>query len=644
MNDAEGASAERLDGETRLALLSAAAGPLRRALAALCARLLDTQGYERLCYARLGDYARERAGVSVRQIQDLAHADRAFAELPRLERTLVENELPWSKVRLLTRVATSEDEEAWIAHARASPIRELEQTVREARKMQYRPGEPEEEGEPRVSVRLRCTPAVREKWMQARDLAERVAGQRLRAEEALEWVVAEAFSEVSTETARRHQAHAPPTQPPILPPTRSRPGDHGGPDMSADAGADPKSDANGLSNEPSSPLSSPRDAGDTRLETEGSAQLEPCSDGPPGLSPEPPAQTSVLLESLTAGLDEIDAFELDRRLCQAFRLEQGLDAEIAPLLRVVTSTEYEWKAVLWTLAGYAGERLGMSASKARALLRIERAGDVCPEFREAFRHGRLSWVKAQCLVPLLLLDIPGELASQDPSNEAPADWRRRWIAWAERVTLRRLEADVERALLLRAAYGEAFERCKADPERAQDPIPESERQKCAPSIDVDATERLDWWLSPDVAWLFRVVRAEFQARLRAGRAEKERPASESAVFGALLDHAISTWTLEDPSRRRPDPVIERDDYRCAIPGCSSRRNLHDHHVIFRSAGGSDAQGNRITLCAFHHQRGVHSWRLRVQGHAPAGLLFELGLRQDAPPLLRYRSGDVAVAV
>ncbi len=212
MNDAEEASAESLDGETRLAVLAVAEGPLRRALAALCARLLDTRGYERLCFARLGDYARERAGVSARQIQDLAQTHRAFADLPRLERSLTENELPWSKVRILTRAATSEDEEAWISHARTRSIRELEQSVRQVRKMQDRPNEPEDD-EARVSVRLRCTPAVREKWLQARDLAERVAGQRLRAEEALEWVVAEAFSEVSTEAARRHLPHAPPTRP-----------------------------------------------------------------------------------------------------------------------------------------------------------------------------------------------------------------------------------------------------------------------------------------------------------------------------------------------------------------------------------------------------------------------------------------------
>jgi len=106
---------------------------------------------------------------------------------------------------------------------------------------------------------------------------------------------------------------------------------------------------------------------------------------------------------------------------------------------------------------------------------------------------------------------------------------------------------------------------------------------------------------------------------------------------------VKSWTLRAPGAPRPDPVIERDGYRCVVPGCSSRRNLHDHHVVFRSAGGSDAAENRVTLCAFHHQRGVHAGQLTVRGRAPDALVFELGLRDSAPPLARFRSGDLRVA-
>jgi hypothetical protein len=265
----------------------------------------------------------------------------------------------------------------------------------------------------------------------------------------------------------------------------------------------------------------------------------------------------------------------------------------------------------------------MSASKARALLRLERAGALCPELRAAYRSGRLSWVAAHCLLPLLLLDLPGE-------------WRGIWVAWAERVTVRRLAADVERALLLRAGHDRAWQRCKFVPERAQDPIPPNERQMCAPDVDTEATQQLAWRVPREVARLVFAVQQTLRAKL-----QRERGCwlTQGESFGALLDCALLAWTLRDPRARRPDPVIERDGYRCAVPGCTSRRNLQVHHVRFRSAGGGDAPENRIALCAFHHQRGVHAGWLRIHGRAPDRLVFELGLRPGAAPLLRYGSGD-----
>ena len=45
-----------------------------------------------------------------------------------------------------------------------------------------------------------------------------------------------------------------------------------------------------------------------------------------------------------------------------------------------------------------------------------------------------------------------------------------------------------------------------------------------------------------------------------------------------------------------------------MPACSARRNLHDHHLLFRSRGGGNARDNRITVCAWHHLRGIHQGR------------------------------------
>ena len=569
--DADAASPDSAEEiEDRLARLAGAVGALRRSLAAVAERLIATRAHERLCYARLADYARERPGLSARQLQELARVHRALAGLPALERALLASELPWSKVRLIARVATPEDEEAWIARARGMSTRGLEQEVQRIAGEEA-PGLADE-GAPEKRIVVRCTPAVREKWGLAREMAERVAGQRLRPGEALEMVAAEVFSTISIDPAFAETADERPAQKP------------------------------------------------------GEGASAPGERVAPVARPRTPALPRSVA-SLTEGLDEADAFELDRRLRLAVRLEQTLDAAIAPLLRVVTSPEYEWRGdSYWPLPSYARERLGMSASKARALLRLERAGDICPELRHAYRSGRLSWVKAQCLLPLLLLDIPGE-------------WRPVWVAWAERVTVRRLEGDMERALLLRAGHSRAGPRCLFHPEQAQDPIPPEEEQMCAQDIDVEATQQLAWRVPYEVASLFAAVRETLREKLRP---EHGRFLHEGEVFDAMLDCALLTWRLREPGARRPDPVIERDGYLCAVPGCTSRRNLHDHHLRFLSAGGCDEASNRTTLCAFHHQRCLHAGLMRILGRAPDGLVFELGLRRGAPPLARYRSGDIEV--
>jgi hypothetical protein len=428
------------------------------------------------------------------------------------------------------------------------------------------------DAEPQRRVTLRCAPAVREKWALGRETAERVAGRRLCAGEAFELVVAEVFS--STSVA------APFTN---------------------------------LLEEPATPRPAREEAASGRAGT--------------GLPRAPARELPEPVASLAAGLDGADAFELDRRLRLAVRLEQTLDAAIAPLLRRVVSPESEWRGDWCTLDSYAREELGLSASKARSLLRLERAGDTSPELRAAYRAGRLSWVKAQCLLPLLRLDIPGE-------------WRSAWVAWAERVTLRRLEADVERALLLRAGHDLAWQRCKQDPARAQDPIPPAEQQMCAYDVDLEATQELAWRVPSAVARLYHAVRGTLRMRLHR---ESPRSLGDGETFDAMLDLALASWTLRDPRAPRPDAVIERDGYRCAVPGCTSRCELHDHHIRYRSAGGPDASWNRVTLCAFHHQRCLHAGLLRIRGRAPDALVFELGVRAGARPLARYRSGDVELA-
>jgi HNH endonuclease len=101
------------------------------------------------------------------------------------------------------------------------------------------------------------------------------------------------------------------------------------------------------------------------------------------------------------------------------------------------------------------------------------------------------------------------------------------------------------------------------------------------------------------------------------------PAWAGALF--LLRHAVQEWERVDPARR-PDTwkILERDEWRCQAPGCSSRRRLEVHHIIFRSHGGPDDPENLVTLCHGHHRRGIHDGYLRAEGAAPHSLRWHLG--------------------
>jgi HNH endonuclease len=80
---------------------------------------------------------------------------------------------------------------------------------------------------------------------------------------------------------------------------------------------------------------------------------------------------------------------------------------------------------------------------------------------------------------------------------------------------------------------------------------------------------------------------------------------------------------------REDAILVRDGWRCAAPGCSSRRNLEVHHILYRSRGGGDVEWNLVVLCRFHHQRGEHGGLARCDGRAPLDLTWRLGAGQAA---------------
>src|SRR5262245_59698154 len=126
-------------------------------------------------------------------------------------------------------------------------------------------------------------------------------------------------------------------------------------------------------------------------------------------------------------------------------MEQRLDARIGPLLIRVWDAWAHRALGYPSREAYARERLGMDPTRARALVRLERAALASAPFGRAYRTGSLSSVKATELEPLLRVDLLGRFVED-------------WVVWAGRVTVRRLREDVEQALALAETDPMAFGR------------------------------------------------------------------------------------------------------------------------------------------------------------------------------------------
>jgi len=105
-------------------------GSVRAALCHAARDFAAARGWERLGFRTVGDYTRERLGVSARELQDLAYVGESLCVYPNLEAALRWGKLPYSKVRLIARVAERGNVERWIAYAQRRPCGRLAKIVR----------------------------------------------------------------------------------------------------------------------------------------------------------------------------------------------------------------------------------------------------------------------------------------------------------------------------------------------------------------------------------------------------------------------------------------------------------------------------------------------------------------------------------
>jgi hypothetical protein len=387
----------------------------------------------------------------------------------------------------------------------------------------------------------------------------------------------------------------------------------------------------------------------------------------------PAASPSTPVEWLDAELratDDADPHTIDARLREVRRAAQALDFELAALLGEAAGCSLHRTFGLSGFEQYVETRLGLRPRTAWSLLSIGRAvRRSCPTLGDAWRSGRVSTLAAKILLPVL-----------GTANGGTADTDEQWIARAGLVTLRRLEAEVSWALDRHDEFrsggrtttapdptttssGPTTTTAATDPSDAANAIPSRPLDAASPCFEL-APPPLDLDLAGHA--LAAITTDGLQMRALdndpAPATGADRPRVEIAFFApesviALAEGVLQALRRGDESRGRTfermlalallewtalpkhrDPIFERDGWTCAVPGCRSRRNLHDHHLVFRSHGGDNTRDNRITVCAAHHLHGIHRGRIRARGRAGEAICWELGCRFGADadaPLARF---------
>jgi hypothetical protein len=588
-------------------------------------RLSSESRYRFLGYVRLGDYLTERLGMSLRRCQVLLRTERALGDLPALARAFDAGDLDVSKLRLIAGIATPETQERWLALARRLTVRQLEEEARAARAAPAASSVPAAPGdltapfasspsasceeEPGDFISFACPGRVVAVWHWALDLIRRVAGRQEPAWRCAEYLAAEFLSGV-------------PGSPPDVGPATTVAAPVTGLDAPAPDMSPWRSRQVGTFH---------RESDDVQIWLEAS---EAARDAlrPLGAAADPESilagRSAAHSSAPLASSGSPDPWDLDRHLRGMVRLRQSLAWRQGRLLSAFARSALYGELGCGSLEDWCREELGMSPRRARYLISLDRRLASLPLLADAYRRGLVSWCQARLLVRLVR-----------PGTQS------RWIRYPRQVTVRRLEEAVI-ACEVEAATGEnggvGAGREAGAPLPPREPSPD--RHTCAPPPPEEpggprrarADSRIALWAPLEVAALWH-------SALRACRREAAR--SSGGAGRSLADWECllvfiqalrDTWeNPDDPGWRRRYRIFERDGWRCRAPGCTSRGNLHEHHIVFRSHRGSDSEDNLVTMCMGHHYQGIHAGRVRCFGRAPGALWWELGVRSNGPPLARY---------
>ncbi len=628
--------------EDQLIRLARANGVIERRLGPGLRTLSGQKLYRRLGFVRLGDYLTERLGMSLRRCQSIVRCERALARLPAVAAAFDAGDLPRSKLRAIIDVVSEETQEFWLARARRFTVRDLEAAARATRQERaavspaVAPAEAADD--PGINVVFRAPARAVALWHWTLDLVRRAAGHQEPAWRCVEYLAAEFLSGVPPEGAISPAASDLPSPDHDVAPADGQ--QEQGESVDSFAGkAGSKTHTVPASLIWNEATAAARDA----FRSLGRA-----------------ADPDVILKRQsqpdTLDASALDPWDLDTHLRGLIRLRQSLAWRQGRLLAVVATHHLHEELDSDSFAEWCGATLGISPRRARYLISLDRRIRRLPQIADAYRRGLISWCQARHLIRIAT-----------PETES------RWIRCARQVTVRRLEEAIAQAEVEAvgtppgpspgpgSSSGPGLSPSPGsspnpgpNPGLSPSPSPGARpgatngatsnplRHMCAPTHSFDdrpncgANERIDhqirFWAPTDVAGLW----SEALAACRLGA---NRHLADWQCLIIMIDAMRRTWDAPaDRGWKRRYRIFERDGWRCCVPGCTSRANLNEHHIVFRSRGGGSYDKNLVTLCVGHHQRGIHDGLIRCTGTAPDDLWWELGVRSSGPPLLRCR-GD-----
>ena len=182
----QGLSPERVVENLRLCNRMSEAG--NRGLAFYLAEMAVRKLYKLTGHGSIAQFAHRLLAIPRRRCGELVMMGKKLLELPRIDAAVGEGSLAWSKALEIVRVATPDNEEAWLKHAEGRTVKELADDVRACRRGDLPRSESDGRGTPhtRLDITARVDGDTHDAFEAVRDLLQQNAGHQVTSGEVIQ--------------------------------------------------------------------------------------------------------------------------------------------------------------------------------------------------------------------------------------------------------------------------------------------------------------------------------------------------------------------------------------------------------------------------------------------------------------------------